>query len=139
MSQDANVELQLISDIDMNLYLEAGLRGGVSVISNRYSKTNNKYLEDFRPHEASKYIIYLDANKLYGFAMSQSLPVDSFAWLSEDEFDEVDISNVSDDNDIGYVLEVDLEYPVELRDLHSDFPLCPEKIKVTDEILSLMD
>ena len=59
-----------------------------------------------------------------------------FAWLTEDEFDGLDISNVSEDSDIGYILEVDLEYPTELHDLHSDFPLCPEKFKVTDDMLS---
>ena len=68
--------------------------------------------------------------------MSQPLPVDSFAWLTEDEFDGLDISNVSEDSDIGYILEVDLEYPAELHDLHSDFPLCPENLKVTDDMLS---
>ena len=60
--------------------------------------------------------------------MSQPLPMDSFAWLTEDEFDGLDISNVSEDSDIGYIvyiLEVDLERPTELHDLHSDFPLCP--------------
>ena len=68
--------------------------------------------------------------------MSQPLPMDSFAWLTEDEFDGLDISNVPEDSDIGYILEVDLEYPAELHDLHSDFPLCPEKLKVTDDMLS---
>ena len=80
--------------------------------------------------------MYLDANNLYGWAISLSLPVDSFDWLSEDEINEIDISNVADDSDVGYVLEVDLKYPTELHDLHSDLPLCPEKMEVTDEMLS---
>ena len=130
------VELELLTDVDMHLFIEEGLRGGISVICNRYSKANNKYLPNFRLDEESKYIIYLDANNLYGWAMSQPLPMDSFAWLTEDEFDGLDISNVSDDSDIGYILEVDLEYPTEFHDLHSDFPLCPEKLKVTDDMLS---
>ena len=130
------VELELLTDVDMHLFIEEGLRGGISVICNRYSKANNKYLPNYRQDEESKYIIYLDANNLYGWAMSQPLPKDSFAWLTEDEFDGLDISNVSDDSDIGYILEVDLEYPSELHDLHSDFPLCPEKLKVTDDMLS---
>ena len=100
------VELELLTDVDTHLFIEEGLRGGISVICNRYSKANNKYLPDFRLDEESKYIIYLDANNLYGWAMSQPLPMDSFAWLTEDEFDGLDISNVSDDSDIGYILEV---------------------------------
>ena len=130
------VELELLTDVDMHLFIQEGLRGGISVICKRYSKANNKYLPDFRQDEESKYIIYLDTNNLYGWAMSQPLPMDSFAWLTEDEFDGLDISNVSEDSDIGYTLEVDLGYPTELHDLHSDFPLCPEKLKVTDDMLS---
>ena len=62
--------------------------------------------------------------------------MDSFAWLSKDEFDRLYISNVPEDRVIGYILEVDLEYPSELQDLHSDFPLCPEKVKVSNDMLS---
>ena len=129
------VELELLTDVDMHLSIEEGLRGGISLVCNRYSKANNKYLPNFRLDEESKYIIYLDANNLYRWAMSQPLPVDSFAWLTEDEFDGLDLSIVSEDGDIGYILEVDLEYPSVLHDLHSDFPLCSEKLKVTDDML----
>ena len=76
------VELELLTDVDMHLFIEEGLWGGISVICNRYSKANNKYLPNFSLDEESKYIIYLDANNLYGWAMSQPLPVDSFAWLT---------------------------------------------------------
>ena len=76
------VELELLTDVDMHLFIEEGIRGGISVICNRYSKANNKYLPNFRQDEESKY-----ANNLYGWAMSQPLPMDSFAWLKEDEFD----------------------------------------------------
>ena len=131
-----NVELELLTDVSMHLFIEAGLCGGISVICNRYSQANNKYLPNFRPDEESTFIIYLDANNLYGYAMSQPLLMDSFAWLSEEEFDGLDILNVSENSDIGYILEVDLEYPTELHDLHSDFPLCPEKVKITDDMLS---
>jgi len=91
------VELELLTDVDMHLFIEEGLRGGLSVIYNRYSEANNKYLPNFRQDEESKYIINLDANNLYGWAMSQPLPRDSFAWLTEDEFDGLDISNVPED------------------------------------------
>lgn len=65
--------------------------------------------------------------------MSQPLPTEGFAWLSEDEFDGLDISNIPNDGEEGYILEVDLEYPPEL---HNDFPLAPQKMKVMDEMLS---
>ena len=68
--------------------------------------------------------------------MSQPLPTEDFAWLSEEEFNELDVLSIPDENEFGYILEVDFEYPTELHDLHSDFPLCPEKVKVTDEMLS---
>ena len=106
------------------------------VISNRFSTANNKYLPNFKPDEESTFIIYLDPNNLYGYAMSQPLPTEGFAWLSEEEFNELDVLSIPDENEVGYILEVDLEYPTELNDLHSDFPLCPEKVKVTDEMLS---
>jgi len=95
----AKVELELLTDVDMHLFIEDGLRGGISVICNRYSMA--KYLPNYRQHEESKYIIYLDANNLYGWAMSQPLPMDSFDWLTEDEFDGLDISNVSEDSDLA--------------------------------------
>ena len=104
------VELELLTDMDMHLFIEEGPGVGISIICNRYSKANNKYLPNFRQDEESKYIIYLDANNLYGWAMSQPLPMDSFAWLTEDEFDGLDISNVSEDSDIGYILEVELNF-----------------------------
>ena len=125
--------LELISDVDMFLFIEKGMRGGISYIANRYGKANNKYMKNYNPEEASKYIMYLDANNLYGWAMSQYLPTDGFEWLTEEE---VDLSKYNDESEKGLVLEVDLEYPEELHDLHNDYPLAPEKIKVTEDMLS---
>ena len=125
--------LELISDVDMFLFIEKGMRGGISYIANRYGKANNKYMKNYNPEEASKYIMYLDANNLYGWAMSQYLPTGEFKWLTEEE---VDLSKYNDESEKGLVLEVDLEYPEELHDLHNDYPLASEKIKVTEDMLS---
>lgn len=116
------VSLELITDYDMILFIEKGIRGGISQCSNRYSQANNKYMDSFDPKENSKFLMYLDANNLYGYAMSQSLPLNEFAWSSTD----VDVNKIEDDSKIGYILEVDLSYPDELHDTHSDFPLAPE-------------
>ena len=72
------VELELITDPDMYIFFEEGVRVGVSYISNRYNKTNNKYLKFYDPKQESKHIIYLDANNLYGHAMSKFLPTSGF-------------------------------------------------------------
>ena len=118
-----NVELELLSDIDMLLMIEKGIRGGVSMISNRYGKANNQYMgKSFNEKEPSKYIQYLDANNLYGWAMSKPLPTHGFEWMKVDELETWELHSC--------ILEVDLEYPKSLHDLHNDYPLAPEQIMV---------
>ena len=118
-----DVSLELLSDVDTLLMIEEGIRGGVSMISNRYAKANNKYMGDkFNSNEPSTYIQYLDANNLYGWAMSKSLPTHGFKWMKDSEL------NIWEKTPC--ILEVDLEYPKELHDLHNDYPLAPEQIKV---------
>ena len=133
MLKKTNIELELISDVDMFQFIEKGMRGGISYIANRYGKANNKYMVHHNPEDATKYIVYLDANNLYGWAMIQYLPTGGFEWLTEEE---VDLSKYNDESEKGLVLEVDLEYPEELHDLHNDYPLAAEKIKVTEDMLS---
>lgn len=115
-----------MTDPDMLLFIEKGMRGGVSVISNRYARANNPYIEGYDSQQDTNYLLYLDANNLYGFSMSQSLPYEEFRWLTEQEIEHLDVRNISDDGEEGYILEVDLEYPSELHNLHSDYPLAPE-------------
>ena len=125
------INLELLSDIDMLLMVEKGIRGGVSMISNRYSKANNKYMDDkFNPSEPSKYIQYLDANNLYGAAMSMKLPTHGFKWMNDKE--------LLVWRKIPCILEVDLEYPDKLHDLHNHYPLAPEKIKCKNEVEKLL-
>ena len=83
-----------------------------------------------------KYIIYLDANNLYGWAMSQYLPTGKFRWMTDKQINKLDLSKYTDDSKRGLIIEVDLEYPHELHDLHNDFPLAPEQVKVTKNMLS---
>ena len=94
------------------------------------------YMKEYDEKAPSKYIMYLDANNLYGWAMSQYLPTGGFKWLTEKEINKIDLAN-KEDSKKGLILEVDLKYPQELHDLHNDYPLAPEKMKVTKEILSL--
>ena len=129
-----NENLELITDLEQQLFIEKGMRGGISTITHRYAKANNRYMSDYNPQEESSYIIYLDANNLYGWAMLQTLPIKDFKWIEEPSF--IDFSNYTDTSEKGLILEVDLEYPQELHDLHNDYPLAPEKIKVTDDMLS---
>ena len=133
MLKMTNTELELMSDVDMFQFIEKGMRGGISYIANRYGKANNKYMKEYDEKASSKYIMYLDANNLYGWAMSQYLPTGGFKWLSEKE---VNLSKFDDNSEKGLILEVDLEYPKELHDLHNDYPLAAEKIKVTENMLS---
>ncbi|XP_055310959.1 uncharacterized protein LOC129573854, partial [Sitodiplosis mosellana] len=125
MLKYTEVEIQLLTNIDMLLFIERGIRGGISQCSKRYATANNKYMDDFDPSRDTNYLIYLDANNLYGWSMMQHLPINEFAWCHK-QFVALEIMSIPDDAEIGYIFEVDLEYPQHLHDLHQDYPFCAE-------------
>ncbi|KAK3707294.1 hypothetical protein QZH41_004240 [Actinostola sp. cb2023] len=118
------VELELLTDYDQHLFIEKGLRGGISMVSRRYAEANNPMVEG------------LDANNLYGWAMSQPLPVRDFRWVEDCEQLAGTIVEHRTDDPEGYILEVDLEYPEELHDTHNAYPLAPERMVVPKEWMS---
>ena len=174
----SKIILELLTDPDMYLMVEDGIRGGTSTVMKRYAKANNPYTgkirdktpieimkelkkitneehqfsvdavceyfpdfsaeeikdlrkkmksgEVFNPEQVTKYIMYLDANNLYGWAMSQPLPVDEFEWMKESELP--NWNNLGEGK--GCILEVDLEYPEDLHDTHNEYPLAPERLRV---------
>ena len=136
MLKMTDIKLELMTDIDMFQFIAKGLRGGISYIANRYGEANNKYMKSYDEKAPSKYIMYLDANNLYGWAMSQYLPAGGFKWMKQEHIDKLDLGKYKEDSKKGLILEVDLEYPKELHDLHNDYPLGPEKVKVTEDMLS---
>jgi len=131
MLKSTGERIHLVTDYEMFLFLEEGVRGGFCQVSKCYVKANNPSLPNHNPAEQEKYIFYIDANNLYGFSMNLYLPSDNFQWLSPRHltiFNELSIKNIPDDCNVGYIFEVDLEYPASLHEEHNDFPLCPEKI-----------
>ena len=135
--KETGQKLELLHDYDMLMMFERGTRGGMTHISKRYAEANNKYMKDYNPEQPSSFIQYLDANNLYGWAMSQSLPTHRFKWMKnltkEALMDILEKANDSMTNPInkkGYIFEVDLEYPKDLWESHNDYPLAPEKLKV---------
>ena len=136
MLKMTNIKLELRTDVDMLQFIEKGMRGGISYIANRYGEANNKYMKKYDEKAPSKYIMYLDANNLYGWAMSQYLPTGSFKWLTEKQINDLNLAKYEEDSNKGLILEVDLEYPEELHDIHNDYPLAAEKVKVTPNMLS---
>ena len=126
-----NIELELLTDYDMLLLIvEEGIRGGICHSIHRYAKANNKYMKNYNNNEESSYIQYLDANKLYGWAMSKKLLVNGFKWTDSDEINEEFIKNYNENDNKGYILEVDVRYPKRLHKLHSDLPFLSERMKI---------
>ena len=151
-----NVKLEIPSDIDMHMFFDRGLRGGISLVTNHYAKANNKLMKEYYDSKTKQsYIMYVDANNLYGWAMSQTLPTGGFKWVRRLKTDvpalthgdagfktmqewENDIKNLQDDSNTGYMFEVDLVYPQKLHmdETHDNFPLAPEAIKIEKAMLS---
>ena len=119
-------ELELIPYPNMYIFFEKGTRVGVSYISKRYIKANNKYLKFYDSKQELKHIIYLDANNLDDYAMCRFLPTIGFKWIDPKEFD---LNKYHSNSPKGCVLEVDLEYPKELQELH-EYPLAPDKREI---------
>lgn len=115
--------LELLTDIDMILMIESGVRGGLTQCVKRYVKANNKYLPDYDKDQKSNYLIYLDANNLYGQGMGYELGYGDFKWVNPKDID--DIRKIPKHGNKGYILDFDFEYPDCLHDHHYDFPLLP--------------
>jgi hypothetical protein len=130
-----DVKLELFNYIDQLLFVEKGIRGGTSYIANRLSTANNECV-GHDPAKPSTHITYLDANNLYGWAMSQPLPTGDFYFLTEKQISKFDVTRVRDMAEYGYILEVDLKYPYYLHDEHNDYPLAVERVQMTSEMLS---
>ncbi|XP_068994038.1 uncharacterized protein [Neodiprion pinetum] len=123
MLKHTNVNLQILDNPEMVLFIEKAIRGGVAQCFNRHARANNRFMgKHFDSSNVKSYLTYFDVNSLYGAAMSVHLAISSFEW----EYQHIDITNHPDDSPIGCFLEVDSDYPVELHEDHKDLPLCPE-------------
>ena len=136
MLKITEIELEFNSDIEMYLLIEKGMRGGISYIAKRFSKANNKYMQCYDDKKRSKYITYLDRDTLYGWVMSQYLPYSEFKWLNQKEIDKFCSNSIEENSSISYILEIDLNCPNELHELHNDYPLGPENFKISHNMLS---
>ena len=145
------VKLDLIIDPDMNIFVDRGLIGGISMIGNHFARANNPELGDlYDKNKQNSYIMLLDCNNQYGWAMSQYLPTGGFEWVndignmqnvSSSETSDMDwsekIMELADEANVGYMFEIDLEYPQTIHDYHDTYPLAPEHLTIKEEMLSL--
>ena len=126
----AGVKLKLLTDYDMILMIEKGIRGVICQATHRYAKANNKYMTNYDKNIESSYIEYLDANNLYEWEMPKLLPTNGFKWVEDlSQFNESFIKTYDENSDIGYFLEIDNDYPKRLFNLHKDLLFLPEKKK----------
>ena len=132
----SKIKLQLFDNEEMYTFMERSIRGGVSMITKRHAKANNPECRNHNPNKDNSHLIYLDANNLYGWAMSQYLPTHGFEWMKENDIEKLDINSIPQDGEDGFIFEVDLDYPMELHDLHNDYPLAPERLTIDESMLS---
>ena len=129
------VKLELLTDYDILLMIEKGIRDGISQAIHRYATASNTYMKSYKKYTESSYLMHLEVNNLYGWAMSQKLPVNGFKWIKElSKFHESFIKGCDQNSDKGYFLEVDAEYPKSLFNLHRDLPFLPERKKMENAI-----
>ena len=117
--------------------VEKGIRDRICHSIHRYGKANNKYMKNYNKNEESSFIQYLDANNLYGWAMSQKLPVNVFKWIDNDKINEESIKNCNENDIKGYILEADVKYPKKLHNLHSDLPFLPKRMEIKISLMTL--
>lgn len=128
MLRCTQVELELLTDIEMIHFFKKGIRGGVAQCTKRKAVANNKFLPNYDPSKPTSYIMYLDATNLYGYSMQQRLPTGDFRWLKKDEIFCFNCTRIGDNSSKGYVVDVDLEYPSNLHKSHNNLPFCPENM-----------
>ena len=115
----------------MLLMIEARIRDGMCQSVHRYAKANNEYMKNYDKSIEPSYLMYLDTNNLYGWAMSKKLPVNGFKWENDlSTFNEIFLKNYNENSNVGYFLEVDIEYPKQLWSSHKDLPFLPERKKL---------
>ena len=124
------LKLDLVTDTNMLLMVEKGIRGGICHSIYQYAKAN-KYMKDYDNNKESLYVQYWDVNNLHGWAMSQKLPVNNFEWIKDtSKFNEDFIKNYNEESDEGYFLEVDIQYLEKLHELQNDLLFLPERMKI---------
>ena len=122
------VKLELLTDIDMLLMVEKGIRGRICQAIHTYAKANNKCMNNYDKSIESSYLTFLDANNLYGWGMSQKFPINGFKWVKYlSKFNESFIKKYNQNSDRGYFLEVDVKYPKNLFKSHKDLPFLAER------------
>ena len=132
----SSLTLELLSDINQYLFIIKGIRGGMSMVSKRHAVANNKYVEGYNSSKSSSFILYLDANNLYGRAMQEYLPWKNFEWMSPHQLSYDFIKRLEPEGEVGCIIQCSLEYPVALHDYHSDYPLAPIKKSIPYGMLS---
>ena len=135
--KETKVNLEIIKDIDMSLFIDKILIGGYSAVVEHYAKANNIKLEDYDPEKPTSYILSTDCTNEYGATMKKYLPKGGFKWVDDvSKFTEEYIKNLQPDQPIGFFIEADIEYPKHLHDAHNSFPLGPEKTNIKKDMLS---
>ena len=126
-----DVTLELLTDENMFLLYEKGIRGGMCNVVQKYAVANNKYMKNYDNTIDSLFIEYIAANNLYGWAMCKKLPIDNFMWEQDLSILTNDfIKNFNENSDKGYLFHVDITYPQEIRELYADLPFLPDKMQV---------
>ena len=124
------VKLERLTDNNTLLQFEKGILGGIATAVHKYAKANNKFVKNYDSTKQNTYLMYVDANNLYGYTMSKKFPVDHFKWETNlSIFTEHFIKNYDEESDTGYLLLVDVIYPINPREKHKYLPFLPEKVK----------
>ena len=131
MLKKTGVKLELLTDENMLLLFEKGIRGGMCKVIHKYAKANNKHMKNYDATKESTFLMYVDANNLHGWAMSKKLPIDNFKWeVDLLIFTEDFIKNYDEKSDTGYLFYAEIAYPKNLHKLHADLPFLPHRMKV---------